>query len=527
MIYVILGQTASGKTSLALSLAKKLHLPIISADAFQCYKMMDIGTDKPKKSDISDIEYYFYDEYYPDEEVSVYNFQKKYRPILENYVKNNQDVLIVGGTFLYIKALLFNYQFKENDTRTSIYRDLSLKELQDILKEKDAELYEMIDNKNSRRVIRALEQIDEGISRKDVLEANDNKPLYPTVFFQISIDKDKGNELIDNRIDKMFADGLINEVKDLMSKYSSDLKAFQAVGYKEVISGLKNGYNIDQIKDKIKIHTHQYAKKQRTFLRNQFNDVIIKTKQEIHDIISYNHLFKQRTLSLLKPGMLQKIEGSKLLLAGVGGVGASVLNALVRTSFLNITIIDYDTVNESNLNRQTFYDLKDLNQSKVDVCKYKSLNLNPLCKIVGFSKMITCEHDLPSDKFDYIIDCVDSVEAKVALYLKAKKDGSRFISSQGLGFQYDSTKVKYGKLEYAFDPLAKRFKEALKKSAIIDEDIADIAAVYSQVGRLKGPKNNKTIGSLVTATNAGGNAIVSWILKELYEEYQNENQKNC
>lgn len=526
MIYVILGQTASGKTSLALKLAKKFHLPIISADAFQCYKEMNIGTDKPKITDIGDIEYHFYDKYYPNEEVSVYEFQKEYRPVLEEYVRNNQDVLIVGGTFLYIKALLFNYQFKENDIKDSKYRDMSLENLQQILNEKDPELYEMIDNKNPRRVIRALEQIDEGVSRKDVLKANDHKPLYPTVFFQISVDKNKGNELIDQRIEMMFQNGLMDEVKNLMKKYPSDLKAFQAVGYKEVINGIKNGDTIDKIKEDIKIHTHQYAKKQRTFLRNQFDDVIVKEKKEIYDIISYNHLLKERTSALLKPGMLNRIERLNILLAGVGGVGANALNALVRTGFVNITIIDYDTVNESNLNRQIFYDLNDLNKSKVEVCSKKAVDLNPLCKITGINKTITSIDDLPHDKYDYIIDCVDNIDAKIALYLKAKKDGSHFISSQGLGFQYDSTKVKYGQLLYAVDPLAKRFKEALQKSSIIEEDINNIIAVYSQSGRLKGPKNSKTIGSLITATNAGGNAIVSWILKELYEESKNENQKN-
>ena len=115
MIYCILGQTASGKTSLAISLAKKYHVPVISADAFQCFKMMQIGTDKPKKEEIEGLDFYFTDEYEPDHEMSVYLFQTEIRPILERYLKEDKDVLVVGGNFLYVKGLLFNYAFEKEE----------------------------------------------------------------------------------------------------------------------------------------------------------------------------------------------------------------------------------------------------------------------------------------------------------------------------------------------------------------------------------------------------------------------------
>ena len=162
MIYCILGQTASGKTSLALKLAREFHVPIISADAYQCYKIMQVGTDKPSKEEIQGIEYYFYDEYEPDEEVSVYDFQQECRPILERYLKENKDIIVVGGNFLYVKALLFNYVFqKEDEKRKSPYEDMPLEEMQSLLKEKSIETYHSIDHQNPRRVIRALIQLDE------------------------------------------------------------------------------------------------------------------------------------------------------------------------------------------------------------------------------------------------------------------------------------------------------------------------------------------------------------------------------
>ena len=117
MIYVILGQTASGKTSLALSLAKRYSLPVISADAFQCFKIRQIGTDKPTREETEGVDYYFYDEYDPDYDRSVFTFQKECRPVIEEYIKKGKDILVVGGNFLYIKALLYKYVFQKSEEK--------------------------------------------------------------------------------------------------------------------------------------------------------------------------------------------------------------------------------------------------------------------------------------------------------------------------------------------------------------------------------------------------------------------------
>lgn len=288
MIYCILGQTASGKTSLAISLAKKYHLPVISADAFQCFKMMQIGTDKPTKAEIEGLDFYFTDEYEPDHEMSVYLFQKECRGILDHYLQEGKDVLIVGGNFLYVKALLFNYVFDQEDSpMTSPYENLPISELQRLFKERDIKTYETIDADNPRRVIRALVQLDHGKTREEILKQNDGSPLYPVEFLQLTIDKEEGNKKIDDRIDKMFELGFVDEVKRLLSIYPKDLRPFHCIGYDEIISAMDQGLPIDEkVKDLIKVHTHQYAKKQRTFLRNQFTDIKRGSKQEIYDYLS-------------------------------------------------------------------------------------------------------------------------------------------------------------------------------------------------------------------------------------------------
>ena len=287
MIYCILGQTASGKTSLALKLAREFHVPIISADAYQCYKIMQVGTDKPSAEEVKDLEYYFYDEYEPDEEVSVYDFQQECRPIIERCLKEGRDLIVVGGNFLYVKALLFNYVFqKEDEKRASTYETMSLEEMQAILKERSLETYNAIDHQNPRRIIRALIQLDEGTSHQDIKEKNDGKPIYPVKFYRLEIDKEEGNKKIDTRIDQMVKQGLIQEVTSLYERYPKNSRPFTTIGYIEIIQAIQEGKKVDQnVIDLIKIHTHQYAKKQRTFLRHQFEDIQSGSKDEIYEIL--------------------------------------------------------------------------------------------------------------------------------------------------------------------------------------------------------------------------------------------------
>ena len=282
MIYCILGQTASGKTSIAISLAKKYHLPVISADAFQCFKMMQIGTDKPKAEEIEGLDFYFTDEYEPDHEMSVYLFQQECRPILERYLQKGKDILVVGGNFLYVKALLFNYVFEDESQEENPYLAMSLEEMQKLLKEKSESTYAAIDIQNPRRVIRALTLLDHGKERADILKENDGKPLYPVEFLKVKIDKEVGNKKIDDRIDKMFEEGFVSEVESLLKKYPSTLRPFHCIGYDEILRAMEEGRKIDDsVKEEIKIHTHQYAKKQRTFLKHQFEGVKEGTKEEI------------------------------------------------------------------------------------------------------------------------------------------------------------------------------------------------------------------------------------------------------
>lgn len=512
MIYVILGQTASGKTSTAIEIAKKYDLPIISADAYQCYKMMQIGTDKPTREEVGNINYHFYDEYEPDIDMDVYTFQRTMRPILEKYRSENRDVLVVGGTFLYIKALLFNYVFSEKDNTDSIYRTMSLEELQNQLKNKNENIFNQIDNKNPRRLIRALEQIDEGYDRNQILNENDEKPLYPTTFLAIDIDKEEGNKKIDDRIDLMFKKGIVEEVKNLIEKYPLTCHSFLAIGYKEIIDGLKENKSEDEMKELIKIHTHQYAKKQRTFISHQFKDVYRGTKDEIKQIIETNIQMFSRTKVILKPDVMNKMQTDSVYLVGLGGVGGACFTSLIRLGINDITIQDGDIVDPSNLNRQCLYEVKDIGKSKAEIAKEKGLNINPLINVEVLNYRIEDKTTISNKKYDVIFDCIDDCEAKVLLYEKAKKDNSLYFTSMGMGFHANSTKLKQGYLKDAFDPLSKKFVIALLNKGHTQEEIDRIPCVFAIDQTIKGKKNSKVIGSISTVPNASGLALTSYYL---------------
>ena len=164
---------------------------------------------------------------------------------------------------------------------------LPLEELQKLLKERDIKTYESIDNKNPRRLVRALVQSDSGKTRDEILKENDGKPLYPVEFLQLEIDKNLGNEKIDKRVDQLFSEGFVDEVKKLVNRYGNDLRPFHCIGYDEIIEAMEKGNeDFSEAKELIKVHTHQYAKKQRTFLRNQFPDIRKGSKEEIYQYLS-------------------------------------------------------------------------------------------------------------------------------------------------------------------------------------------------------------------------------------------------
>ena len=259
MIVVIVGPTGVGKTKMSIELAKYLDAPVINADAVQIYKGLDIGSAKVTEDEKEGIKHYLIDIKNIDEEYSVCEYQKDVRKILDEY--KNKNVIICGGTGLYISAALMDYRFYE-DENNETYEEYSNEQLYEMVLKKDKNCN--IDKNNRIRMIRFL--------NKKITNPVEAKLLYPnTLFIGLTTSREKLYERINARVDKMFNDGLVLEVKNLYNKDKNSKILNRAIGYKEVISYLNKEISEEEAKELIKKNSRHYAKRQYTWFNNKMN----------------------------------------------------------------------------------------------------------------------------------------------------------------------------------------------------------------------------------------------------------------
>lgn len=269
-VLVIVGQTAVGKTSMSIKLAKHLNGEIINGDAMQVYKGLNIVTDKIKKEQMQGIPHHLFDLKEIHEDYNVDEYQSNIRKVISEVTCRNKLPIIVGGTGLYVKAALYDYNFANEEISNKeveeLYKDKSNEELYEMLLNVDPESCKTIHKNNRRRVLRALAIYNAtGKTKSEIINEQKHEQLYDSIIIALDLDKQVINEKIDKRIDEMFEEGLIEEVKN--NKTTST--ASKAIGYKEVTSYLNNEISLQEAKDLMKIHTHQYAKRQRTWFKNQ------------------------------------------------------------------------------------------------------------------------------------------------------------------------------------------------------------------------------------------------------------------
>ena len=263
-IIVILGPTGVGKTKLSVELAKRLNGEIINADSMQIYKGLDIGTAKIKEEEKEGIPHHLFDIKEVREDYSIYNYQIDGRKVINDIIKRGKTPIIVGGTGLYIKSLLYDYNLnyeKESDT----YDTLSTEELYNKLLELDKNA--VVDKNNRRRVIRAINYYKE--NNKSISDNKTNKLLYDVVFIGLTTDREKLYQIINNRVDKMINDGLINEVKKFFDEGIYSKPLINGIGYKELYKYFEKEISLEEAIEKIKQNSRRYAKRQYTFFNNQ------------------------------------------------------------------------------------------------------------------------------------------------------------------------------------------------------------------------------------------------------------------
>ena len=291
MIYVIVGPTGSGKTSIACQIASRFNLPIINIDAFQIYKDMNIGTAKISKDDPLYNSHYLIDIVDPSLSYSVKQYRDDFDHIIYNILKENKNVLICGGTGLYLRAVLYDYNFPEQqETDTSKYEKMTNEELHELLTKLDPQSAETIHVNNRKRVIRALAFVENnGLKKSDNIASQEHKLRFPDVkILFLNPDRESLYQNINNRVEEMFSNGLEEEVKSLLVKYELSLTASQAIGYKEVIDYLNGLISLQECKELIKKRSRNYAKRQVTFFKHQFETIEFNRKEVLRDYLIAN-----------------------------------------------------------------------------------------------------------------------------------------------------------------------------------------------------------------------------------------------
>lgn len=264
-VIAIVGPTGSGKTSWARKLAHKFEGRVISVDSRQIYKGFDIGTNKDKTfpQDLIDV-------VEPSRNFTLADYQKMANEIINKYLTMKTLPILAGGTGLYLNAILYGYIIPEFSKESLKLREnlekLSEVELFSQLQKLDAVSAKKIDSKNKRRLIRALEYVM--LSQKSFIRSQKKqKPKFDSLIIGIKTDRETLYSKIDARVEQMVKNGLVEEVRRLISKNRKDLPVFNTIGYREIIDYIEGKITLKEAVSKIKTNTHDYVRRQDTWFR--------------------------------------------------------------------------------------------------------------------------------------------------------------------------------------------------------------------------------------------------------------------
>lgn len=284
-VLFILGPTAVGKTDISITLSKKFDGEIISCDSVQIFKGLDIGSAKVKKEEMQNVPHHLIGIVSPNESFTAFDMTEAIKKEIKDITARNHLSIVVGGTSLYVKSLILNYNYggvgMDEEYRKELKEILEkegTEKLAKMLEKEDKDAFDKIDKHNPQRLIRALE-----IARFKGEKKTDEKIIEPLVFALV-LDRQKLYERINRRVDMMLESGLVDEVKSLLNNgVKKDSQSMHAIGYKEVIAYLDNEISYERMVELIKQHSRNYAKRQLTFLRgmDDVNYVDVENKNEI------------------------------------------------------------------------------------------------------------------------------------------------------------------------------------------------------------------------------------------------------
>ncbi len=317
-LIVVCGPTASGKTDLAVALAKKFNGEIINADSRQIYKEMNIATAKPvkvassklssqggsasgdaKRSSggqvasydeylVDDIPHYLLDVVEPDESFTLADYKDKALKAIKEIIKKGKIPFLVGGTGLYIRALVDNLEIPKVEPNLALRKELESKTLEELilmLKENDPDSFEKIDLQNPRRVIRALEVV---LSTGESFfnQQKKGKPLFNVLQIGLKLERKNLYDRINSRCERMIETGLLQEAKRLAQKYSWDLPSMSGIGYRQMRDYIEGKMSLDEVLDWFKKDTRHYAKRQMTWFKKDERIHWIENERQAEKLIA-------------------------------------------------------------------------------------------------------------------------------------------------------------------------------------------------------------------------------------------------
>lgn len=285
-IILIVGPTASGKTKLSIEIAKKYNAEIINADSRYLYKEPIIATAKVTLEEMDNIKHHMIDIISLNDDYSIFNYQKEGRKILDDLISQNKNIVIVGGSGLYIKALLYDYKLDETKKANIDFNSFSNEELKNKINDIDSSNNIHINNrKRMERYLSYYYENGNTITKIDSI----NKKLYNFISIGLIPDKEELYNYINNRVDVMFNNGLLNESNNLKEyKHFKDV-----IGYREFIDYFDDKIPLEEVKNNIKKDSRHLAKRQLTWFKNQMKDIIwfnvdySNFNNTINDILNY------------------------------------------------------------------------------------------------------------------------------------------------------------------------------------------------------------------------------------------------
>jgi tRNA dimethylallyltransferase len=307
-LVIIAGPTAVGKTSISIKLANRLEGEIISADSMQIYKYMDIGSAKITKEEMQGTPHYLIDIIDPKVNYSAAQYKKDAEDCINDINLRGKVPMVVGGTWLYINSLIYNYSFteavKDEEYRkelVNIAEEKGKEFVHSLLKNADLDSYNRLYPNDLKRVIRALEV--HKLTGKTISEFNSNENLYDIpykiYYFVLTMDRNILYERINSRVDIMLEKGLLEEVNNLKEMgYTSDMQSMKGIGYKEILHYLDGKITLNEAIDMIKQGSRNYAKRQLTWFRkdsrvNWVDKGLFKDEDEIVEYILREIYFKK------------------------------------------------------------------------------------------------------------------------------------------------------------------------------------------------------------------------------------------